>query len=112
MIHVASLKAERAALKEKAEALVNDAISSKKDLTGTNLEHYNGYVAQIKTIDANLTRHEQLAAFGTPQTPTDRPVLFSEDGNSNGKPTIFGRTDDGREIPIFAKGQSIAAHLA
>jgi hypothetical protein len=48
--------------------------------------------------------------FGSQQTPTDRPVLFGgagANGNGSGKPTLFGKTEDGKEIPIFRRAGAL-----
>lgn len=114
-MNVNSLKARRYELKTAAENLLNASITSKKDLTGAELERYNAHVAELKTINAQLDRHAELATFVTEPSSDGRPIVVpygtETPVNKNGKVNIFGRTDDGREIPIFSKGQSVAAHL-
>lgn len=109
MFHLNSAKMRKHGASIEAQALLDAAIASGKDLQGDGLKKYQTLIAEIKDLDARIARHEaglpQLDAAAIPG-----PFIFGENGNGN-KPALFGRTEDGREIPIFGEGESIAAHL-
>lgn len=76
-----ALRQERADLKSQAETLINAAMHSGKDLSGEDLKTYNGIVAKMKNIDAQLQRHEDLSNLNGPSEP-NRVVVPAARGNA------------------------------
>ena len=70
MIDKVSLQYRRNELLTAAEKLVDTCIARKVDLAGAELTQYNGHIAEIKNIDAQLKRHAELAHFPEPGTVT------------------------------------------
>src|SRR5258708_1506146 len=93
------MRAERQDLFSGAEKMVLAARESGKDLVGVALAQYTGLLAQIKALDSQI---EKAAKVGASSANYGIPVS---------QPTAFARDTEGRRLPIFAKGESIAAHM-
>jgi len=95
-VNLNEVKAERNDVFVAAEALLAKARAKNQDLKGADLAQYNGLVASLKTLDAQI---EQLSKHGAAaQSHTATPVGVARD-------------TDGNRLPIFGKGQSIEAHM-
>lgn len=92
------VKAERQDIFSAAEKMVLAARETGKDLVGAPLAQYNGLLAQLKTLDKQI---DGLSAHGA-AAHTRVPV---------GQPTTYARDTEGNRLPIFAKGESIEAHM-
>ena len=99
MANLNELRAERADIFAAAEQLVQRAKADKKDLGGAALAQYNGLLTTLNALDKQiegLSQHGATSHF--PTVPASHPTMMARDTNGNA-------------LPIFAKGQSVAAHL-
>jgi HK97 family phage major capsid protein len=103
MANLWEAKAERQDVFTAAEQIINRTKAAKGELAGTDLAQYNGLIARLKDLDAQIERMSKIGASAwSPQiTTTHIPVV---------QPTAMGRTEDGKSLPIFGKGQSVAAY--
>lgn len=113
MFNPHNARAERHQLVNEAGALLDSVKVSGKDLEGDSLKNFNVMKAKIADLDARIARYEA----GLPQLdaePYDGPnfnALIERDRNDGKQPSLMGITPEGREVPIFAKGESISAYL-
>jgi HK97 family phage major capsid protein len=111
MFNPHNARAERHQLIMEAQGLLDAAKDSGKDLNGDSLKTFNVIKANIADLDARLARYEAKL----PQLDedlTNRPNFNALVNHNNGKqPALMGTTPDGRELPVFSKGESIAAHM-
>ncbi len=63
MFHINQALADKFAAKSEAEKLVTAATSAGHDLKGAELKQYDGLVAKIQTIDAQIAEHQSGAHF-------------------------------------------------
>jgi HK97 family phage major capsid protein len=118
-MNVRELRARRHDVFLAAEKIVNAAIASGHDLKGADLDQYNKHLGEIKEVDSLLARAEGLHdvdpnSAGNPRWqagPNLGVAIAGNATNGNGHGPAIGRDADGREIPIFSKGQSIAAYM-
>jgi HK97 family phage major capsid protein len=96
-VNLNEVKAERHDIFLAAEKIVLAARESGKDLAGANLAQYHGLIAQLKVLDSQIEQ-------GSKHSAVNPGTTFSQ-------PTAFARDTEGRKLPIFAKGQSIEAHM-
>src|SRR6185503_14231759 len=91
------LKAQRADAFSAAEKLINSARATGKDLAGAELAQYNGYLSQIRELDSQIAKCEEVGAARFNGTPV--AALTSASGEK-------WRTQDGRGVTILSKGDS------
>lgn len=92
------VKAERQDLFSAAEKMVKAARDTGKDFVGSDKAQYDGLITQIKVLDKQieqLSKHSAAVNPGTPFQPT----------------AAFARDTEGKRLPLFAKGQSLEAHV-
>jgi HK97 family phage major capsid protein len=97
-LDVNAVRQRKAELKGKAEKLINAAIAAGRDLSSAEQKLYDAHVEEVKTLDAQLDQHAK-GAF----------LVHAEHAKQTG-PEAFGRTSDNQLVPIFGKGQSLAAY--
>jgi len=91
------LKAQRADAFSAAEKLINSARATGKDLAGAELAQYNGYLSQIRELDSQIAKCEEVGAARFNGTPV--AALTSASGEK-------WRTQDGRGVTVLSKGDS------
>jgi HK97 family phage major capsid protein len=91
------LLAERNDVFTAAEQLVAKAKANNRELTATEKAQFDGLKVAIVNLDAKIARCNEIAGQA-PNTPSV-PV------------TMRGETEDGRSLPVFAKGQSMEAYF-
>jgi HK97 family phage major capsid protein len=96
-MNINEIRAERQDLFLAADKMVKAARESGKDLVGVDLAQYTGLLTQLKALDKQIEQGSKHSAVNP--------------GSSFGQPTAFARTSEGKKLPIFAKGESIAAHM-
>ena len=93
------VKAERQDVYLAADALLQRAKTNKKDLAGADLAQYNAFTAQLKVLDKQIAECEQVANGAQwrsgPRGPTEP----------------YGPRYRWNRLPIFRKGESVAAHM-
>lgn len=82
MVNVNDLKKRKSERKLAAEKLINAAMQAGTDLKGAELTEYDGHIAEIKNIDAMLTRHAELATFST-DTQTEPGIVIHARGEED-----------------------------
>jgi HK97 family phage major capsid protein len=110
MFNPRALKADRHDLFMRADDLITAVKKSGKDLAGADLAKYNSYLSEMKEIDAELERYEAAR-----QQPSLNPGSMFDSTMGPGVRTpvgqpAFGHDPEGRSVPIFAKGQSVAEY--
>ena len=99
MANLHEVRAERHEVFQAAEAIIASAKSANRDLSGAAKAQYDGLVSSLKTLDKQIEDMSKHSAAGqSHSTPVSQPAMV-------------GHTEDGRSVPIFAKGQSVADHL-
>ena len=95
------VKAERHDVYLAADELIQRAKTNKKELQGADLSHYNALIARMKDLDNQIEKCEKVrntTVNGSHITPV-------------GQPGLMARDTEGNRLPIFAKGESIAAYV-
>jgi HK97 family phage major capsid protein len=98
-VNLNNLKDERHAIFTAAGALVSAARASKRDLAGEDLRQYEGLLASMKVLDAQIEQCSKVGASAHHDntTPVVQPMVARDAG--------------GKRLPLFAKGQSLEAHV-
>jgi HK97 family phage major capsid protein len=68
-ININQLMKDKAERKAAAVALNNLVIAAGREMTAAETETYNGHIAEIRKVEAALTRHAELATFTTDAEP-------------------------------------------
>jgi HK97 family phage major capsid protein len=96
-----------------ADQLTAVAVKTGKDLAGAELVQFNTHVKEIQSIDLELAKNQEVLGTARHWQGPGVPVAMpgqSVPVHGHGLPTM-GRDAEGRPVPIFAKGQSIEAHV-
>ncbi len=104
------VKAERHDVYLAADELIQRAKTNKKELQGADLSHYNALIARLKDLDNQIEQCEKVRNItinpGSAYNPLAGPgVPVSQ------PPALMARDSDGNRLPIFRKGESIAAYV-
>jgi HK97 family phage major capsid protein len=111
MFHLNAALHQRHNLRTELDALLQASIDSGKDLSGEGLKKFHSLSAELKDVDNRIYRHQnnlpQLDAAmpGPTFFPADKSVSQPPSG-----PKLLGRTNDGKPVFAFSKGESLAAH--
>lgn len=102
------VKAERHDVYLAADELIQRAKTNKKELQGADLSHYNALIARMKDLDNQIEQCEKVRNTainpGSPYNGPRVPVPVSQ-------PALMARDTEGNRLPIFAKGESLAAYM-
>jgi HK97 family phage major capsid protein len=102
-----TLLALRAEHHDAAEKMTRNAMELKKDFTGAELEQFNAHLAEIQVIDKELAKWGPVPDINAESA--NPGSMFGPSAEPG--PTMLARTENGNRLPIFSKGESIAAYM-
>lgn len=105
MVNVNALRAERSEVKAQAKTLIDAAIKSGKDLSGTALTAYNNHLARLDAIDESLDNHASGAHFA--DAPTAATISARADGVRFSGIGAFINTGEGGIQASLSEGGSL-----